>query len=256
MLSMKNLAMFFLNFFCIFFPQPGMKYFDSAKEWVNTILYVGVFYLACTIIFVEGYQIPSGSMEPTFHGDPNFFTGDRIFALKGISHFLPLKRGDIVIFISAEDQKTFIVKRLIGFPGEKIQIKDNKIFVNDKPLTEAPFNNIEYYIPDFQEKSEGNFIYKPTWVYSKHSTSMSRNGLSMIPPIMKIKTEYSEYFTEKPLRCFAQTPYIVPKDCYFVLGDNSASSNDGRYWGPLHKRNFLGKAIMIWWPIKRGCILR
>ncbi len=240
------------KFFYTIFPYPGMKYNASAREWMNTILYVGIFYLACTTIFVEGYQIPSGSMEPTFHGDPGFFIGDRIFALKGISKFLPLKRGEIVIFLSAEDQETFIVKRLVGLPGDKIQIKDNKIFVNDEMLTDPPiFKNNDYYIPNFEETDNGDWVYKPTYVYPPEGYRPQ-----ILPPIMKMKTAYSEKNTGKFIRCFGQMPYIVPKDCYFVLGDNSSSSNDSRYWGFLPKSNLLGKAAMIWWPPKRGCVIR
>ncbi|NUM33895.1 MAG: signal peptidase I [Candidatus Brocadiae bacterium] len=274
------------DFFCSIFPYPGMKYEPGIREWMNTFLYVGIFYLACTTIFVEGYQIPSGSMEPTFHGDPGFFTGDRIFALKGISQFFPLKRGDIVIFLSAEDQETFIVKRLVGLPGDKIQIKNNKIYVNDEMLKDHPvFEKNDYYIPRFKEVADG-WEYEQTFAWDPYSKPIKVYAETkepklkwpsiieqlilffrtdyiwqdtrgkVLPPIMKFKTPYSELPTGKFIRCFGQAPYIVPKDCYFVMGDNSASSNDSRYWGFLPKSNLLGRASMIWWPIQRGRIIR
>ncbi len=122
----------------------------SIYEWMQTIVFVGVFYLACTVFLVEGYQIPSSSMEPTFIGHPNIFVGDRIFALKGIFRFFPPKRGDIIIFVSAEDQETFIVKRLVGMPGETIEIKHGKIYINGSktPLEDPPiFKHLEYWLP-------------------------------------------------------------------------------------------------------------
>ena len=210
--------------------QP-LAYFNQKsgiKEWLQTFIYVCVFYIACTTIFIEGYQIPSGSMEPTFHGDPNIFKGDRIFALKWISRFFPLKRGDIIIFISVEDQETFIVKRLVGFPGDTIHIKNNQVYVNAKPLTTPPFANPE-----------------------------TNTRIKYYPAVISmIKTPYSTQKLPHELPGYASLlPYTVPKDCYFVMGDNSASSNDSRYWGFLPKRNVLGKATMIWWPLPRAKIL-
>jgi len=210
------------------------------KDWLQSILYVGVFYLAFTIIFAEGYQIPSGSMEPTFHGDPNIVKGDRVFAWKGISAWDEFKRGDIIIFISVEDQKTFIVKRLVGLPGDKVQIKQGKIFINDEPLNDGEFKNLTYYLPIF---------------YTNENNELVFSSSSAVPPIPHVKTIYSQRPTGKYLQCFGQNPIIVPKDCYFVLGDNSKHSNDSRYWGWVPKCNVLGKATMIFWPLNRCRLL-
>ncbi|HRU51274.1 MAG TPA: signal peptidase I [Planctomycetota bacterium] len=210
------------------------------KDWLQTIVYVGVFYLAFTILFAEGYQIPSGSMEPTFHGDPHILKGDRIFAWKGISMLDEFKRGDIIIFISVEDEKTFMVKRLVGLPGDIVQIKNGQIYVNGNVLDCVDiFKTNTYYVPKF---------YK---VGDELQFSMS----SKIPPITHVKTIYSMLPTGKFLQCFGQQPMLVPKDCFFVLGDNSEHSNDSRYWGCVPKRNVLGKAALIWWPPYRSRLI-
>lgn len=233
------------------------------KDVIQTILYVGVFYLAFTIIFAEGYQIPSGSMEPTFHGDPNPAKGDRVFAWKGISAWDEFKRGDIIIFVSAEDQSTFIVKRLIGLPGDKVQIKQGKVFINDEQLKGDVFDELTYYLPIFYYDENDELVYSRT---------------SAVPPINSMKTIYTpkdlysnlnsrdpkkreeslkkiHQYQIGPFQCFGQNPMIVPKDCYFVLGDNSLHSNDSRYWGWVPKRNVLGKATMIWFPPNRCRLL-
>ena len=194
------------------------KAWKEVKDWALSLVYVAVVYLTCTTIWAEGYLIPSGSMEPTFHGDPNLFKGDRIFALKWIACQTPFKRGDIVIFVSVEDQETFIVKRLVGLPGDTVEIKNSQVWINGAPLVDPPvFKNITYY--------------------QAH--------------IGSIKTTFSEQRLENPVQGFGTQPYTVPKDCFFVMGDNSSSSNDGRYWGPLPMRNVMGKARLIWWPPKR-----
>lgn len=116
------------------------KNWKQLKEWISIIVYIGVFYIACTTFLIEGYQIPSQSMYPTFNGDKNPLIGDRIFALKGIHWIKPFKRGDIVIFISMEDYKTFIVKRLIGLPGDTIELKNNRVYVNGKPFSHRRYS--------------------------------------------------------------------------------------------------------------------
>ena len=232
---------FFYEYDSMLFKVKNINIWKNVKEWLHTIVFVGVIYLACTTIFVEGYQIPSGSMEPTFHGDPRFLHGDRIFALKGISKFLPFNRGDIVIFISAEDQETFIVKRLVGLPGDRVQIKNGGILVNGKYLESSVFKKNTYYVPAFTQMPNGKWHYQGMW--------------SKVPPIIKFETEYSIKKLPRPLRCFGQYEVTVPKDCFFVLGDNSASSNDSRYWGFVPMNHVLGKAALIWWPISRGKLL-
>ncbi len=203
------------------FRNRGIKFI---LEWNKTIVFVSIFYLIFTTLFVEGYQIPSGSMEPTLHGSPKWH-GDRIFALKGISRLLPLKRGDIVIFVSVEDHETFIVKRLIGLPGDKIEIKYGKVYVDDVPLDEEPFRHFSY----------------GGWTIGHHKNNQ------------KLKILGKSSFGLLPM--FAtQAPLIVPKDCYFVLGDNSKNSKDARFWGWVSKRNLLGKASLIWFP--RGKLLK
>ena len=220
------------------------------KEWLQTFLYVFVFYIACTTVFVEGYQIPSQSMYPTFNGNPKIWIGDRIFALKWISWFFPFQRGDIIIFISVEDQKTFIVKRLVGLPGDTIYIKNNQVYINDKPLTEPPFANITYY------RAQGGIRAIKT-PYSEQPLPAPVPGYgSFFPGEIKYwqqNDRHSDPWTRQ-MQQYAK-PYTVPKDCYFVMGDNSASSNDSRYWGFLPKRNVLGKATMIWWPLPRSKVL-
>ena len=78
------------------------------------------------------------------------------------------------------------------------------------------------------------------------------NGIPVdVPPIFRERTYYNrgEYGR-------AGAPVRVPKGFYFVLGDNSASSRDSRYWGFLPKQNMIGKAMVIYWPLKRIQVLR
>lgn len=91
--------------------------------------------------FIQVFWIPSGSMEPTL--DIN----DRIVVNKVIYHFQPPKRMQIIVFrqVASEDSpKRDLIKRLVGLPGEKLELKDGIIYINDKPLTEEHTMNQDF----------------------------------------------------------------------------------------------------------------
>jgi len=117
---------------------------NNALTWLVLILAV----LAVRWLLFEPYKIPSGSMEPTLHGDMRIFRGDRVgvnkviygprvpFMNKRIFHLAEPKRWDVVVFKTVQKNaihKT-LVKRVVGLPGERIHIKDGKIWVNGEPV--------------------------------------------------------------------------------------------------------------------------
>lgn len=171
---------------------------------------ITVFILAMIIrtFIICPFKIPTSSMEPTLHGDPVY--GDKIFVTRYSYFFNDPKRGDIIVFktknINGLDGKKDFIKRLIGLPGEKLYIKNNKVYINDKIITDPQiFQNLTHIFEESAGMEYGN----------------------------------------------SKNPIIVPKDSYFVLGDNTTNSKDSRYFGFVPKKNLLGKAIFIWWPIKR-----
>jgi signal peptidase I len=116
------------------------------------------------------------------------------------------QRGDIIVFIYPEDRAKDFIKRLVGLPGDVVEIRSGSIYINDKPLLDPLFANRYYY-------NRGDF---------------GQEGQKL----------------------------VVPADNYFVLGDNSASSKDSRYWGFVPHKNLLGKAMFIYWPLPRIRILK
>jgi len=146
-------------------------------------------------------MISTGSMRPTL------MEGDRIFVNKFIYRFKDPQRGDVIVFISPEDKKKDFIKRLVGLPGENVQISNGRILINGKPVEENSKLNKRYYYNTGDFGKEGNIL-------------------------------------------------TVPKDAFFVLGDNSGSSRDSRYWGFMPKKYLLGKAIFIYWPPNRIGIIK
>ena len=181
--------------------------FNLKKEifsWVRIFIIAVVIALVVNNCIIMNANVPSGSMMNTI------LEGDRMIGLRTAYWFSDPKRGDIAIFEnpdyneegSLEGDKYF-VKRVIGLPGDKVVIKDAKIYIND---SKEPLN--ESYLPE-------------EWTYI--------NG------------------TDEVLE------YNVPKDCYFMLGDNRNHSHDARAWKNTYvKRNkILAKAEFKYWSEKK-----
>jgi signal peptidase I len=110
-------------------------------------------------------------------------------------------RGDVVVFIYPVDNSRDFIKRLIGLPGEFVEIKNGDIYINGDLLKDQRIKNIYYY-------NRGD--------YGKTNVAIT-----------------------------------VPEGHYFVLGDNSGSSSDGRFWGFVPQENVIGRAELIYWPLNR-----
>ena len=168
----------------------------EAKEWINSILVALVLTFIIRTFVVQAFKIPSGSMRPTL------IEGDKLFVNKYIYRFEAPKRGDIIVFKYPVDPKKDFIKRLVGLSGDTVEIRDGKIYIEDRELDDR--------------SSFGKFY----------------------------------YYNHDPYGGPGEKVH-VPENAYYVLGDNSANSQDSRFWGFVPKKNILGKAIFRWWPPKR-----
>lgn len=189
-------------------------------------------------MLVEPYVIPSGSMIPTLLIHDHILVnklayGIRIpFTSKWITEFSSPKRGDIIVFRSVGDDGYFMIKRVIGVEGDKIemtdqgQLKINGELVPRELIADAQNNQQGYYKVD-EADIGGEFsnfeIYNETYAGKTYRTMLMPIGFRG-----------------------ADTVYTVPKDHLFMMGDNRDNSADSRKWGPLPKENVLGKAMFVW----------
>ena len=185
---------------------------SAVREWIESIVVAFLLAMIIRAFVVQAFKIPTGSMRPTLlEGDlilvNKFIYGAKIpFTNSRLPAFSQLKRGDIVVFIYPDDRKKDFIKRLIGFPGETVEIKNGTIYINDKPLLEPMFNQRYYY---------------------------NRGDLAV-----------------------EGQKIVVPAGKFFVLGGNSASSKDSRYWGFVPWENILGQAMLVYWPPQRIRIIK
>jgi signal peptidase I len=170
---------------------------------------------------LEPFQIPSKSMVPTLKvGDfivVNKWTyGLRLPVLR--NKFFDVgspQRGDVVVFFPPHESRYFI-KRLVGLPGDKISIINGTLFVNNEMIK--------------QTKSD---------IESGNSRSV----------VMSEKLGIKQFAIQKnlrPSRLSQNFSATVPKDHFFMIGDNRDNSSDSRIWGPVPKDRIVGKAVARW----------
>ena len=205
-------------------------------ENLKTILYALLIALVIRSFFFQPFYIPSSSMEPTL------LVGDRLFVTKytyGYSrHSFPFspniydkrffeqqpQRGDVIVFKTPADNRTDYIKRLIGLPGDEIQIIRGDLYLNNKKiLSEKINNNQEIYC--------GNEMISTLTFKETLPNGKSYNVVYREEGFMKN--------TDK---------YFVPENHYFFMGDNRDCSKDSRFLssvGYVNFNNIVGKARII-----------
>lgn len=183
--------------------------------------------------YVQAYKIPTGNMEPTL------MIGDRLLADKRIYKTGEPRRGDVAVFRYPEDPEVEYLKRLIGLPGEEIEIRERTVYINGEPLDEAYTQHI----------NPGSLFdrYGPAYIPRQGDTielgdfGAQVNGALLDEQIVRSYQDRMDSSGE---------PYVVPQDQYFALGDNRDNSRDSRYWGTVPRDHLLGKALIIYWSFE------
>ncbi|MCX8060198.1 MAG: signal peptidase I [Aquificaceae bacterium] len=185
----------------------------ALPRWVRELVVVVLVVLLIRTFLVQAYNIPSGSMKPTL------LVGDFILVNKLVYRLSEPQRGDLVVFKWPLNPNLDFIKRIIGMPGDIIEISDHKVFINGQEL---PLR--------FVERVEENGVAK--LIYEESLP----NG---------VKYRIALYETPLLPRKGVQQIHIPPGH-YFVMGDNRDNSEDSRYWGLLPKENLVGKAFVIY----------
>ena len=129
------------------------------KEWIEPIIIAVALALVIRTFVIQAFKIPTGSMRTTL------IEGDRILVNKFIYRFAQPKRGDVIVFVSPEDKKKDFIKRLVGLPGETIQISDGAILINNKPVEERSVLRKQHYYNRGDFGAEGQNITVPNDAY-------------------------------------------------------------------------------------------
>jgi signal peptidase I len=220
-----------------FLFASGEKDESHRKFFVETIdslliALVLVFFVIRPFV-VQAFWIPTGSMRNTL------IENDRILVNKFLYRFRSPRRGEIVVFRAPDsaspDQTKDFVKRVIGLPGDIVEIRGGKLYLNGQLQT-------EHYLRDKQVIDYDMKIIDGKVYHVSHFALDAWRG----------NVRQGNAVTDKPLAWFQQTPPSpVPANVLLVLGDNRNESHDSHIWGFVPIENLRGKALAVFWPFNR-----
>ena len=191
-----------------------------------------VLFLVIKTFLVEAFQIPSGSMERTLLVGDFLFVNKAVYGavIPGTHTRLPAfgspQRGDVIVFDYPRDPEINYVKRVVGTPGDTLEMKDGELIVNGEPQAE-PYvkrNDPWHDVRDRQFSWQGRYLADAT---------------------PEARRRY------RPTRD-TWGPLVVPARKYFVLGDNRDNSLDSRYWGFVDKTAVTGRPLLVYFSYDRG----
>lgn len=200
---------------------------NSMAEWTKSIVIAVALFVFLRTFLVQTFVITSGSMEETL------LVGDMLLVnrvaigskIPGTDLRIPgysePRRGDVLVFDPPHEPELMLIKRLVGLPGDTLEMRDRVLFVNGEAQDEP------YVVHDVA----GDDVH-PWMVWQR------------------------EHFIGGDPRAYAPTrdnwgPLVIPEDRYFMLGDNREHSLDSRYWGLLEGWRLEGRAVFTYYSYNK-----
>lgn len=220
----------------------------SRKEKIvketKSIFWILLLVMIFRSIFFEPFRIPSGSMIPTLmigdfilvnkfsYGFKVPFSDLSMFNMNSDPIYLfgknEPKRGDVVVFKYPNDTTINYIKRVVGLPGDTIEIKNKIVYINDNPVERTEFSG-KNIMSDMDEKFKGyNFKF------------------------YKVKSGAHEHVIQQDQDNFFRVNYakrVIPSGKFFTMGDNRDFSADSRFWGFVPFENIKGRALFVWFSM-------
>lgn len=220
--------------------QPAKQ--NSLYETVKTIFFAGIIALGIRSVAFEPFSIPSGSMIPTLlvgdylfvskatYGYSKYSFPLAAFKFDGRINASPAQRGDVVVFRKPHNENIDYIKRVIGMPGDTIQVKDGRLYINHKMVKRD-------FLGEYDSKSmpENKVV-----TYKRYREELPGGHNHEI-----IEKSDHEYLDNTEL-------YTVPEKHYFMMGDNRDGSQDSRVMsevGYVPFENFVGRAENIFFSV-------
>lgn len=212
--------------------NPIARLFGFQK--LSSVVILVVIILLFREMIASPYHVPTASMEPTIK------VGDRLIASKlaygvkipytdvSLVEWAMPKRGDIIVFKYPENPSIDYVKRVVAVAGEKVQLIDDVIHINDVPQPRAEKDANRSILEDIKDDGPNKDLYEEKLGDLHHW-------------VIQVK---------EPLRHFARpntNPVIVPENSVFVMGDNRDNSTDSRFWGEVPMSYVRGQALFVLW---------
>ena len=238
--------------------DPGVVAEPGTVDYARSFFPVAVIVLLLRSFIFEPFRIPSDSMMPTLLDGDFIVVNKYAYGLR-----LPIvnrkivptgepQRGDVVVFRYPPDTSINYIKRLVGLPGDRVAIKDDKLIINGVPAAVADRGLYD------DGCYEGMQLVEETLGQHKHLMMFCpSSGDITVGPLASCNRRQSRSYV-----CPAGPgtglhrdldEQVIPPGKYLMIGDNRDNSADGRYWGLVPDENLVGKATRIWfnWDLQR-----
>ena len=205
---------------------------ETTVEFLASLAGVLVTGLFIITFVLQAFEIPSSSMEDTLLIGDHVFVNREQFAppTRWMGRLMPyrdIRRNDIIVFLSPQTQGLFVVKRIMGIPGDRIHLRDGVVYRNGQKLDEP-------YVRYKGDPTDPECLRCPYRID--------------FPAIVPRPVDQLADYWQQDLPQFIQgEDLVVPADSYFAMGDNRDMSYDSRYWGFIPKGNVIGRPMFIYW---------
>lgn len=221
---------------------PAVKELTRKEKAIKELKSITLIILGVLIfrsVFFEPFRIPSGSMIPTLMIGDFILVNKMSYGFKvPFSDFFsdPVylgaskepKRGDVVVFKYPKDTSINYIKRVVGIPGDTLEIKDKIVYINGQPIEASEVDGGEI-MKDMDDKFKNytlKFFNAKTGEHT-HKIQVDADNL--------YKVDYEKR--------------VIPEGEYFVMGDNRDFSYDSRFWGLVPHRFIKGEALLVWFSL-------
>jgi signal peptidase I len=212
-------------------PKSGIReFFEQTLITVIMALFLMTF-------IAQAVAVPTGSMQNTINIGDHLFVNKFIFGKPTpvLDKLLPtreIKRGDVIVFKLPSDPKVNYVKRVIGLPGDSVQVKGHRVIVNGQELAEERAY-VKLEGPQAAELPVVKVDPKPAGATYRVYLE-DRSG------------EDGEFdLSSQQMKFAVKEPATVPSNSYFVMGDSRDNSLDSRYWGFVPRENIFARALYV-----------
>jgi signal peptidase I len=242
-------------------PKPKGPPKSTFREYFESFTVTLIMAIFGMTFIIQAVTVPTGSMQNTI------LIGDYLLVNKFIFNpggnplpFLPMReiqRGDIIVFKypgnkvrpemdarrnpPLQPYQLNYVKRVIGLPGETVEFRDNKVYINGEPLAEhriigdADDNVSALTTKEFEERAPED----------KWSVFYSEGDMMAVQAGRHLPRRGYEFAVQGK-------PMVVPENSFFVMGDSRDNSEDSRYWGFVPRELVIGRAMFVYWSCDRG----
>ncbi len=171
-------------------------------DFVKIVLIALVIIIPIRYFVFQPFIVQGSSMEP------NYYNGEYLIVDELSYHLGEPKRGDVIVMRSPRNDKEYYIKRIIGLPGEKIQISNGVVTIYNA------------------QEPKGVIL---------HESYLPNQGLT---------------YEQDPIIVGGSKALTLAADQYFVMGDNRSASSDSREWGPLKRKDIIGKTFVRVLPLQ------